>query len=134
MLPVAAFTVDGMHHALVAARLSAEFGIGVRHGCFCAHPYLMRLLGLGREQGAYRDEVLHGDRSACPGRCGPAPASTPRGSDITRLLNAVARIARGNQPPMPYRQDPRTGDFHPCGSVPGLTDQPGAHSAPCSPG
>ena len=27
-LAVAAFTVDGMHHALVAARLSAEFGVG----------------------------------------------------------------------------------------------------------
>ena len=39
----------GMHHALVAARLSAEFGIGVRHGCFCAHPYLIRLLGVGRD-------------------------------------------------------------------------------------
>ena len=35
-----------MHHALVAARLSAEFGIAVRHGCFCAHPYVIRLLGL----------------------------------------------------------------------------------------
>ena len=46
-LAVAAFTVDGMHHGLVAARLSAEFGIGVRHGCFCAHPYLLRLLGVG---------------------------------------------------------------------------------------
>ena len=46
-LAVAAFTVEGMHHALVAARLSAEFGIGVRHGCFCAHPYLLRLLGVG---------------------------------------------------------------------------------------
>ena len=38
VLPLATFTVDGMHHALVAARLSAEYGIGVRHGCFCAHP------------------------------------------------------------------------------------------------
>ena len=47
LLAVAAFTVEGMHHALVAARLSAEFAIGVRHGCFCAHPYLVRLLGVG---------------------------------------------------------------------------------------
>src|SRR5204863_3745031 len=37
-LPMAPFVVDGVPHALVAARLSAEFGIGVRHGCFCAHP------------------------------------------------------------------------------------------------
>ena len=49
-LSVASFTVDGMHHALVAARLSAEWGIGVRHGCFCAHPYLLRLLGVGPER------------------------------------------------------------------------------------
>ena len=37
-LPVVSFTVEGIPHALVAARLSAEYGIAVRHGCFCAHP------------------------------------------------------------------------------------------------
>ena len=67
-LPVATFTVDGMHHALVAARLSAEYGIGVRHGCFCAHPYLLRLLDLSDDQvHAYREAVLSGDRRAVPG-------------------------------------------------------------------
>jgi selenocysteine lyase/cysteine desulfurase len=45
-LPVVPFVVDGVPHALVAARLSVEHAIGVRHGCFCAHPYLMRLLDL----------------------------------------------------------------------------------------
>ena len=134
-LPVAAFTVEGVPHALVAARLAAEEAIGVRHGCFCAHPYLMRLLGLSREQVLrYRDEVRHGDRSTMPGAVRASAGLNTRGGDITRLLTAVARIARGDPPPMPYRQDPRTGDFHPCGSVPGLTGQPGAHSAPCSPG
>ena len=38
VLPVAAFTVDGIHHALVAARLSAEYGIAVRHGCSAPTP------------------------------------------------------------------------------------------------
>ena len=58
-LPVATFTVDGLHHSLVAARLSAEYGIGVRHGCFSAHPYLERLLDLPDEQVvAYREAVL----------------------------------------------------------------------------
>ncbi|HEX7442808.1 MAG TPA: aminotransferase class V-fold PLP-dependent enzyme, partial [Acidimicrobiales bacterium] len=58
-LPVAAFTIDGVHHALVAARLSAEFGIAVRHGCFCAHPYVVRLLGMSADDvDAYRTEVL----------------------------------------------------------------------------
>ncbi len=134
-LPVATFTVEGVPHALAAARLAAEEAIGVRHGCFCAHPYLMRLLGLSREQVLrYRDEVRHGDHSAMPGAVRASAGLNTTGDDITRLLDAVARIARGDPPPVPYRQDPRTGDFHPCGSVPGLTDQPDAHSAPCSPG
>ena len=37
-LPVATFTVDGLHHALVAARLSVEYGIGVRHGASAPTP------------------------------------------------------------------------------------------------
>src|SRR2546423_5749281 len=37
-LPVATFILEDVPHALVAARLSAEYAVGVRHGCFCAHP------------------------------------------------------------------------------------------------
>jgi selenocysteine lyase/cysteine desulfurase len=36
-----------MDHSLLAAALGHEWGIGLRHGCFCAHPYVMRLLGVG---------------------------------------------------------------------------------------
>ena len=82
---MAAFTVDGVHHALVAARLSAEFGIGVRHGCFCAHPYVVRLLGLAdHEVAAYRSEVLRATTATSPGRFGPAPACARRGRISTR--------------------------------------------------
>jgi selenocysteine lyase/cysteine desulfurase len=134
-LPVATFTVVGMPHALVAARLAAEDAIGVRHGCFCAHPYLMRLLGLSREEvRRYRDEVRRGDRSAMPGAVRASAGLGTGEGDIERLLTAVARIARGDPPPVPYRQDPRTGDFHPGRDIPGLTDRPGTHAAPCSPG
>ncbi|MGH9003002.1 MAG: aminotransferase class V-fold PLP-dependent enzyme, partial [Acidimicrobiia bacterium] len=67
-LPLATFNVTGVHHALVAARLSAEFGIGVRHGCFCAHPYLLRLLALSPTQvESYRQAVLRHDRRDMPG-------------------------------------------------------------------
>jgi cysteine desulfurase / selenocysteine lyase len=41
------FTAEGMDHSLLAAALGHEWGIGLRHGCFCAHPYVMRLLGVG---------------------------------------------------------------------------------------
>ena len=43
---VAAFTVDGWRDAELAAALSDGYGIGVRHGCFCAHPLMTRLLGV----------------------------------------------------------------------------------------
>jgi len=33
------FNVDGMHHSLTGAILAMEGAIGVRDGCFCAHPY-----------------------------------------------------------------------------------------------
>ena len=78
-LAVATFTVGGIHHALVAARLSAEFGIGVRHGCFCAHPYLIRLLGVGHEGVvAARAAVRRGNAARSPGPCERAAGSAPQ--------------------------------------------------------
>lgn len=134
-LPVATFTVDGVPHALVAARLAAEDAIGVRHGCFCAHPYLMRLLGHTREEvRRHRDRVRRGDRSAMPGAVRASAGINTTDQDVTRLLTAVARIAAGDPPPVPYRQDPRTGDYHPCDDGHGRLPWGGAHQAPCSPG
>lgn len=43
---VITFNIKDINHALVAAILSHEYGIAVRSGCFCAHPYIHELLGL----------------------------------------------------------------------------------------
>jgi selenocysteine lyase/cysteine desulfurase len=113
-LPVAAFVVDSVPHALVAARLSAEHAIGVRHGCFCAHPYLLRLLGLTADEVAeYREAVLVGDRRRIPGavRASTGLSTTP--ADVDALLDAVSIIASGEPAPIAYDQDPNTGDFWP---------------------
>ena len=113
-LPVVTFTLEGLSHALVAARLSAEDGIGVRHGCFCAHPYLIRLLGLSEDEvTAYRDDVRRGDRTRMPGAVRASAGINTTKADISRLISAVARIAGDHQPPVAYVQDPRTGDFAP---------------------
>jgi selenocysteine lyase/cysteine desulfurase len=40
------FNLDGIHHALVAEILAKEAGIAVRSGCFCAQPYVRKLLKL----------------------------------------------------------------------------------------
>jgi selenocysteine lyase/cysteine desulfurase len=71
---VVTFTVDGYDAGLVAAYLSAEHGIGVRDGRFCAHPLLERL-GL---DAAVRASVGVGSRT----------------DDVDRLVAAVAELAR----------------------------------------
>jgi selenocysteine lyase/cysteine desulfurase len=117
-LAIATFVVDGMHHALVAARLSAEFGVGVRHGCFCAHPYLIRLLGLRDEEiDAYRSQVLGGDHRTMPGAVRASCGISTTVEDVDSLLGALSSLAEdaaaGTAPPVPYEQNPRTGDFWP---------------------
>lgn len=113
-MPVAAFTVDGIPHGLVAARLAAEEAIGVRNGCFCAHPYLMRLLGHTPEHvRRYREQLSRGDHSEMPGAVRASAGINTSQRDVTRLLQALARIAGGDPAPVLYRQDPRTGEYHP---------------------
>ncbi len=124
-LPVAAFTIEGVHHALVAARMSAEYGIAVRHGCFCAHPYVVRLLGVADDEvGMYRNEVLHGDHRRMPGAVRASAGLGTSGQDIEALLAAVSDLAAGIPAPVPYHQDRATGDFFP------VTDQPEWRNAP----
>ena len=113
-LAVAAFNVADQHHALVAARLSTEFGIGVRHGCFCAHPYLARLLGLDESQWSrFKAEVLSGDRSRIPGAVRASCGISTTGSDVDELLSAVRAISEDGPGPVEYVQDRCTGDFVP---------------------
>ncbi|TMM15610.1 MAG: aminotransferase class V-fold PLP-dependent enzyme [Actinobacteria bacterium] len=119
-LAVASFLLDEVPHPLVAARLAAEYGIGVRHGCFCAHPYLIRLLGLSSdEQATYRQSVRRGDRRLIPGavRASAMLSTTPE--EVQVFLGAVADIASGRPSPVPFAQDELTGDYWPELDVPG---------------
>jgi selenocysteine lyase/cysteine desulfurase len=109
-LPVAAFTVDGVPDALVAARLAAEDAIGVRHGDFQARPCLARLLGAGPAKA--RNRPGNGHRGAPPGAVRASAGINTSEQDVARLLSAVARLAAG-VPATSYRRDPSTGDFYP---------------------
>jgi len=78
--PVVTFTVDGLDSSLVATVLSAEHGIGVRAGKFCAHILVDTLL----------EEGSDGQDTAV--RVSAGLASTPE--HVERLLAAVAALAR----------------------------------------
>jgi selenocysteine lyase/cysteine desulfurase len=62
------FNVQGVDHYKVAAVLSFEGGVGVRNGLFCAHPYMLSLLGISGEQAVcHLDEVKQAARVGMPG-------------------------------------------------------------------
>jgi selenocysteine lyase/cysteine desulfurase len=77
---VATFTIDGLDPSLVSAALSAEYGIGVRDGKFCAHLCVDALL-----------EDPYADGPATAVRASVGLATTEE--HVERLLGAVARLA-----------------------------------------
>ena len=65
---VVSFISEKIQHGLLAAALAHEWGIAVRHGCFCAHPYLMRLLGVAESEAqALIKKAQEDDHSDFPG-------------------------------------------------------------------
>ena len=110
-LGVCSFTVADMHPSLVAAILSWEWGIGVRHGCFCAHPYLLHLLDLSADQVAHaRDEARRGERRHLPGAVRASVGAFANANDVCQLVTALTAVAAGERR-AEYVQD-QHGDYH----------------------
>lgn len=131
-LPIAAFNVDGVPHPLVAARLSAEYAIAVRSGCFCAHPYLTRLLDLDApEVRRFQQALLAGKHPQGPGAVRASAGINTTTTDVDELLVAVSEIAAGKPPPVDYVLDPVTGDYHPA-DMPAFWYPIDATGSPCA--
>jgi len=89
------FNLEGRSHFLVAAVLGYEGGIGVRSGCFCAHPYVVHLLQLpATQQETWRDRVLGGDKSELPGMVRASFGCYNNQEDVNRLVDMLHRISR----------------------------------------
>jgi selenocysteine lyase/cysteine desulfurase len=113
-LAVATFVVEDVPHSLVAARMGGEYGIGVRAGRFCAHPYVNRLLGLSHEdQSSYRERARRGDKRGMPGAVRASATLSTTRDEVDVFLAAMAEIAGGKPPPVPFAQDERTGGYWP---------------------
>jgi selenocysteine lyase/cysteine desulfurase len=90
---VIAFNLRGVPHALVAAILAYEAGIGVRNGCFCAQQYVMRLLKIAPSDQARRHrEYLAGNRSQKPGMVRISLGAYNVRGDIDDLIAMLQRI------------------------------------------
>ena len=108
---VMAFNIEGMHHSLVAAILGTEGGIGVRDGCFCAHPYVKELLHVSLDDDRMLiDEVLAGNKSRMPGMVRASIGCYNTEEDIDALTAMLERVAAGEYRGR-YRQNRATGAF-----------------------
>ncbi|MFF8712313.1 aminotransferase class V-fold PLP-dependent enzyme [Streptomyces sp. NPDC015184] len=91
---VISFVVEGWNSSHFAAALSAEYGIGVRDGLFCAHPLVRTLLGSDPQEvgecGA--PEAEPGERSLNAIRVSFG-AGTPD-EHIERFVRAVGELVR----------------------------------------
>jgi len=96
-LGVIALKVEGVSHGKVAAILGFEGGIGVRNGCFCAHPYILRLLDVSDEVfQAFKKRVLAGDRSDLPGLVRASFGCYNTKDDVDTLVEMLERIIAGD--------------------------------------
>jgi selenocysteine lyase/cysteine desulfurase len=95
-LGVISFGIDGVPHALVAAVLNYEHGIGVRSGCFCAHTYVKCLLHVPDDEARDMErQILARDRTHLPGTVRVSFGLYNNKEEIDRLAIALSQIASG---------------------------------------
>src|SRR5215210_3598958 len=115
---VATFTLEGHPAPLLAAILSCEHAIGVRHGCFCAHPLMTRLLDIpDAEVARLGAELRAGRRPPLPGavRASIGLGTTP--ADIDRLIGALQELAVTG-PRWRYRHVSELDEYEPVSRAP----------------
>jgi cysteine desulfurase/selenocysteine lyase len=117
-LGVIPFQLENVSHFLVAAILGHEFGIGVRSGCFCAHPFILRLLNITPEESIrVRARMLAGDRSDMPGLIRASFGLYNTMDEVDALVDALKHITRRDYNGE-YKQELESGEFIPKGWTP----------------
>ncbi len=117
-LGVVPFNVKGMDHYKVAAVLSFEGGIGVRNGCFCAHPYILRLMKVSSEEALrHQQDIVDGTRVGLPGLVRISFGCYNTIEEVDHVIEVLAGVAAG-EIRGDYEQDPISGAYWPRGFEP----------------
>jgi cysteine desulfurase / selenocysteine lyase len=121
-LGVISFDVEDVPHSLVAAILGFEAGIGVRNGCFCAHPYILHLLGVtGQVYESYQEEVLDHDRRRIPGMVRASFGCYNNRAEVDSFVDWIERISVGDYKG-DYVQERASGSWFPLDYDPARLD------------
>ena len=115
---LATFELDGFRHPLLSAVLSAEHAIGVRHGCFCAHLLVTRLLGLAdADVDRLRTELRQGRRPPMPGAVRASLGLGSTATDVDALVDALHALATDG-PRHRYEYVAEHDEYRPAGGGP----------------
>ncbi|HFE53010.1 MAG TPA: aminotransferase class V-fold PLP-dependent enzyme [Bacteroidetes bacterium] len=113
-LGVFVFNLEGWHHAKLAAILGYEFGIGVRNGCFCAHPYVKHLLDItGEKERELVEKVSRGDWTDVPGAVRVSFGFYNTTDEIDAFVEALQAIRAGQCESESYKLIRKTGEYIP---------------------
>ena len=99
------------------AETLSGYGIGVRHGCFCAHPLMTHLLGIPDGEARRLHAELRAGRA--PQLPGAVRASLGLGTtieDVERLIGAVREIAE-HGPRSQYIHLPEHDEYRPVEAI-----------------
>lgn len=121
-LGVISFNIRELPHALTAAILNYESGIGVRNGCFCAHPYIKILMGVTQQESLrLEQEILKGDRSNLPGAVRASFGIYNTTGEIDVFIEKLKNIANGTYQGN-YQPDRKSGEYLPVNYTPSFNE------------
>lgn len=84
------FNVDGIPHEMLSKILSYDFGIATRSGCFCAQPYVQRILNISEEEA----EVFRKQKHGRPGMVRVSFGLYNTEEEVERFISALKKIIK----------------------------------------
>lgn len=93
-LGIIPFNIKDIPHRTVAAILSYEFGIAVRNGCFCAQPYVQKLLDVPKKE--IRKRIRYNDLPH-PGMVRISFGIYNTQEEVDILINALIQIYKRSE-------------------------------------
>lgn len=84
------FNVDGIPHEMLSKILSYDFGIATRSGCFCAQPYVQRILNISEEEA----EIFRKQKHGRPGMVRVSFGLYNTEEEVERFISALKKIIK----------------------------------------
>lgn len=85
------FNMKAVHHEKLAEFLAGEAGISVRSGCFCAHPYIQKLMNVSPEK---IHNVVEHPLDPKPGMVRASFGIYNEHQEVDKLLNVIQEISK----------------------------------------